>query len=65
MSIICGAIKNGKIAIACDTQVSYGSMKVTAKHLHQPSKFFEVNGSYIGVVGYAAIHDVLQHTLWK
>ena len=61
MSIICGAIKNGRIAIACDTQVSYGSMKINAKYLKQPGKFFSINGSIIGVVGYAAMHDVLAH----
>lgn len=52
MSIVCAAIKNGKIAIACDTQVSHGSLKVTDVYLEHSSKLYKVNGNIIGLVGW-------------
>ena len=63
MSIVCAAIKNGTVAISSDTQASFGSLKISSKHLKNNNKLFEVNKSIIGVVGWHAITHMLEHLL--
>lgn len=63
MSIVCAAIKGGEIAIAADTQTSYGSLCVSAAHLYNCSKLFEVNDSIVGLVGWSAIEVIVEHLL--
>jgi ATP-dependent protease HslVU (ClpYQ) peptidase subunit len=63
MSIICAAKKNGIIAISSDTQSNFGSLAVSAKHMKSSGKLYPVNQSIMGVVGWHAISDILQHLI--
>lgn len=63
MSIVCAAIKNGEVAIAADTQLGFGSTKVSAKYLNNPDKLYAVNGNVIGIVGWTAITNIVEHLL--
>lgn len=61
MSIVCAAIKNGLISIACDSQSSYGSIKATANHMKNNNKIFRLNDSYIGIVGWNAVVNIMEY----
>lgn len=63
MSIVCAAIKRGEVAIAADTQTSYGSLCVSSTHMVNSGKLFEVNDSIIGLVGWSAIEVVVEQLL--
>jgi len=63
MSIICGAIKNGVVAISSDTLQSYGSIKISSSHIKNSNKLYSVNGSVIGIVGWNAISDMIEHLI--
>ena len=63
MSIVCAAIKNGVVAISGDTQTSYGSLNVSATHMKNSGKLYGVKRSIIGVVGWRAMTDVLEHLM--
>lgn len=63
MSIVCAAKKNGVIAISSDTQSSFGSLAVSTKHMKSSNKLYPVNGSIIGIVGWHAISDMVQHLI--
>ena len=63
MSIICAAIKKGIVAISCDTQSSFGSTKVSAEHIENSNKLYTVNGSVIGLVGWHAISNMVEHLI--
>jgi len=65
MSIVCAVIKNNAIAIACDTQVSQGSLNVGSKYLTQASKLYLVGDNIIGLVGWGAMADSLEHLMQK
>jgi ATP-dependent protease HslVU (ClpYQ) peptidase subunit len=60
MSIVCAAIKNDKIAIAADTQMSRGSLVTTAEDLQNSDKLLRVNGNVIGTVGWKAMAVMLE-----
>lgn len=60
MSIVCAAVKNNEIAIAADTQMSMGSLVVTAENLNNCKKLFQVNDSVIGFVGWKAMSTILE-----
>jgi len=63
MSIISAALKNGVIAISCDTQSNFGSINVSAKHMKNSNKLYSVNSSIIGIVGWHAISDMVEHLI--
>ena len=63
MSVICAAIKDGEIAIGCDTQISFGSIKVSSAHIANANKLYKVNGSIIGMVGWNTLSDMLDHLI--
>ena len=63
MSIVCGAIKNNEIAISCDSQANFGSTKVSSEHLVNSSKLYHVNGSIMGIVGWDAISNIIEHLI--
>ena len=60
MSIVCAAIKGDEIVIAADTQMSKGSMVVTAKDLENCNKLLRVNDNVIGIVGWSAMSTMLE-----
>lgn len=60
MSIVCAAIKNNEVAIAADTQLSFGSLNITANDLINCRKLFNVNDSIIGTVGWKAMSTMLE-----
>ncbi len=63
MSVVCAAIKNGEIAIACDTQTSFGSMVVTSTHLANSNKLHMINDSIIGLVGWKTLANIIDHMI--
>ena len=63
MSIVYAAIKGGEVAIAADTQTSYGSLCVSSAHLVNSGKLFEINDSIVGLVGWGAIEVIVEHLL--
>jgi len=63
MSVVCGCIYEDRVSIACDTQTSFGSINVDNTHLINASKIYKINSSYIGIVGWSAISDIMEHVL--
>jgi ATP-dependent protease HslVU (ClpYQ) peptidase subunit len=48
------------MAPAADTLTSYGSRKQSARYMARPEKILEVDGSYVGLVGWCAHQPVLE-----
>jgi len=63
MTVITAAIKDGKISISSDTQLNFGSLKVNAKYVHDRDKLFSVNNSVIGITGWSATSQILEHLI--
>lgn len=63
MSVVCAAIKDGEIAIACDTQISFGSTTATSAHIVNSNKLHRVNDSIIGIVGWNTLSDMVDHLI--
>ena len=63
MSVVCAARKKSVIAISCDTQSNFGSINVSAKHMRNSNKLYSVNRSIIGIVGWHAVSDMVQHLI--
>jgi ATP-dependent protease HslVU (ClpYQ) peptidase subunit len=63
MSIVCAAIKGNEVAIAADTQMSFGSMAVGADNLKNCGKLYAVKDSVIGLVGWAAVSSAMGHLI--
>jgi len=63
MSIVCAVRKNGQIAISGDSLTSYGSLTASSSHVANSSKLYRVNGSVIGLVGWCAISNALEHLM--
>lgn len=63
MTVITAAIKNGKISISSDTQLNFGSLKVHAKYVNDHKKLFPINDSVIGVTGWSATSQIIEHLL--
>ena len=61
MSTIVAVKKAGRICIAADTLTSYGSTKESAEMIVNHEKIIRVGRTFIGVVGPAAAHLVLQN----
>jgi ATP-dependent protease HslVU (ClpYQ) peptidase subunit len=53
--------KNGKVAIAADTQSSFGSRKLSAAYNKRASKILRLGPSFVGLTGVAANLRVLEH----
>lgn len=63
MSVVCAVRKAGMVAICADTQSNSGSLVSSAKHVANSNKLFSVNGSVIGVVGWTAVAEMLEHAI--
>jgi len=63
MTIIAAAIKNGKISISCDTQSNFGSLKVHANRMSDHNKLFQIENSVIGVSGWTATTQIIEHLM--
>ena len=63
MTIIAAAIKNGKVSISCDSQSNNGSLIIHAKYKKYYNKLIEINGSVIGVSGWTATTQILEHLI--
>jgi ATP-dependent HslUV protease, peptidase subunit HslV len=61
MTIIAAAIKDGKVSISSDTQSNFGSLKVHAEYMNDHDKLFRVNDSVIGVTGWTATTQIIEH----
>lgn len=65
MSIVCAAKKGNEIAIASDSQINFGSLKVRAEYIANHQKIFRYEDGLIGVVGWNAVSDIMKHALKK
>ena len=63
MSIVCAAIKNKEVAISCDTVCNFGSINASARHIKNSNKLYAINGSIMGIVGWSAVADVVEHLI--
>ena len=61
MSIVCAAIKNGEIAIAADTQLSFGSLIVGSDNLDNASKLYTVEDNVVGIVGWNPVSSLFEY----
>lgn len=61
MSTVTAVIKHGKIAIACDSLLKWGSEKNSAKHVVNHDKIIQINDSFIAITGPAAGILALKH----
>ena len=61
MTIIAAAIKNGVVSIACDSQFNLGSLKIDSKYRKNNDKLLKVNDSIIGLTGWCATTQILEH----
>ena len=52
--------KGGVACMAADTLATFGLRKQPARYVARPEKIIEVDGAYIGLVGWAAHQDVLE-----
>lgn len=55
--------KAGVACMAADTLGSFGMRKEAARYVVRPEKIIEVDGSYIGLVGWSAHREVLESAL--
>ncbi len=60
MSTLVMVEKGGVACMAADTLTSFGSRKQPARYVARPEKIIEVDGAYIGLVGWCAHRDVLE-----
>ena len=60
MSTIVAVIKNGKGCIAADTLTTFGDIRQSHRYDASSDKILEHAGSYMGIVGSAAHHLVIQ-----
>ena len=63
MTVITAAIKDGKVCISADTQLNFGSLKVHAKYVNDRKKLFPVQDSVIGMTGWSATSQILEHLI--
>jgi len=63
MSIVCAVKKNNEVAISADSMMSFGSLRASSRHLDNSSKLHKVNGSVMGIVGWSAITDIVEHLI--
>ncbi len=63
MSVVVAVRKNGKSVIASDTQSTYGSLVMSADKNVNHHKIFELEGAYLGMVGWGAVESIIDHLL--
>jgi len=61
MSTLVMVERAGVACMAADTLTSFGSRKQSARYVERPEKILEIDGSYIGIVGWCAHQDVLEN----
>lgn len=61
MSTVTAVKRDGKIAIACDSLLKWGSEKNSAKHVANHNKIIQINDTYIAITGPAAGILALKH----
>ncbi len=65
MSTIAAVQKNGKICIAADTLTTFGDIRQSDEYDLTSDKILKHQDNYIGIVGSAAHHMVIQHVFEK
>jgi len=65
MSTIVAVQKNNKICIAADTLTTFGDVRQSNEYDLTSEKIIKHENNYIGIVGSAAHHLVMQHVLDK
>ena len=61
MSVICGVIKDNIGAISSDSLISSSNFTTSEKFYKTKGKFIPFQENYIGVVGWVATQNILQH----
>ena len=61
MSTITIVKKSGCVAIAADTQASFGSRKLPAAHDRHAGKILQIGSSFVGMTGWGVQQLVLEH----
>ena len=57
---LCKTVKNSR---RIDTQSNCGSLTVSARQLKNSTKLYKVNGSIIGIVGWSAVSNMIEHLI--
>ena len=65
MSTVVIVKKNGSVAIAADTLMSFGPLKLPARDNRQPSKLLRIGHSIIGITGWMVNLQVLERVFAK
>ena len=65
MSIIVGVRKQNKTVIASDGLSTLGSMKIHADNCMNGSKLVKAKNCVLGIAGWTAIHDIIEHLVFK
>lgn len=60
MSTLVMVEKAGVSCMAADTLTTYSSRKLSARYVTKPEKILEVNGAFVGLVGWCAHQAVLE-----
>lgn len=63
MSIVVAVKKDKRICIAADTQANRGSMKISAERIKDHQKIYKLGDSYLGLVGWSAIVQIMEHII--
>ena len=63
MSIVCAVQKNNEVAISADSLASFGSLRASSRHMKNSAKLHRVNGSVLGIVGWSAVTDIIEHLI--
>lgn len=61
MSTVAVVKKNGYVAIAADTQSSFGPRRLSATYAARPGKIIRIGESYLGLTGWAVSQQVIEH----
>lgn len=61
MSIVVAVKRNGQISIATDTLTTLGRLKITSDYVEEHNKIIEVGASFVGIVGWSATAQILEH----
>ncbi|MDH3348695.1 MAG: hypothetical protein OEM02_11440 [Desulfobulbaceae bacterium] len=63
MSIVAVVKKGDRICIAADTLANRGSMKIGAERIKDHQKIYKLDDSYMGMVGWSAIVQIVEHVI--
>lgn len=63
MSVVVAVKKGNQICLASDTQANFGSITVAKKYLVNYQKIYKSGKSYVGMVGWMAVGQIVEHLI--